>query len=212
MVDFLMSLEPHWTSTIFGLMHMVGGALSALSLTAIFMWMFRDTEPLKSVINKNRFWDVGNLMLALTLLWAYMAFSQYLISWAGNTPEESEFYQHRLAGGPFRAVALFIVLFHFAIPFFLLLQRPAKKNPGSLALIGLLLIVMRYVDLYWMIKPSFAGTDAVHFSIADIASPIAFAGIFLVAFSVFLRSKRLLPVWETHHDRPPVKSEVYTHG
>jgi hypothetical protein len=211
-VDFLMSLEPHWTSTIFGLMNMVGAALSALSLAAILMWVFRDTQPLASVINQKRFWDVGNLMLALTLLWAYMAFSQYLISWAGNLPEESDFYQHRLAGGPYRALALVIVIFHFAVPFFLLLQRPAKRTGGALALVSLLLIVMRFVDILWIVKPSFAGTDAARLAPSDFGFPLAFAGIWLVAFTFFLRSKRLLPVWETHHDRPPIKSEVYTHG
>jgi hypothetical protein len=189
---------------------MVGSALAALSLTAILMWALKDTEPLKSVLVSGRFWDVGNLMLALTLLWSYMAFSQYLISWAANEPEESGFYQHRLAFGPYRAIAIGLGIFHFAVPFFLLLQRPAKQRAASLASIGALLIFMRFVDVFWIIKPSFVGLRA--FSWTDIVAPIAFGGIWLVSFTFFLKSKLLLPVWQTHHDRPPIKSEVYTNG
>jgi hypothetical protein len=213
MVDFLMSLEPHWTSTIFGLMMMIGATLSTFSFAAILMSRFKDTQPLGQVLTPQRFWDVGNLMLALTMLWAYMAFSQYLISWAGNLPEDSDFYTHRLAvGSSFRALALTLVLFHFAVPFFLLLQRPAKKAPAGLAAIGALLILMRYIDLYWLVKPAFTGQPGAHFYWTDVVSPIAFGGIFLTAFCYFLKTKRILPVYETHHDRPPIKSEVYSHG
>lgn len=210
-VDMLMSLQPHWFSTIFALMLMVGAALSTLSLTVILMYLFKDTMPLASVINKNRFWDIGNLMLAFTMLWAYMAFSQYLISWAGNLEDDSSYYVPRITGG-FKSLAVFIVVFHFAIPFFLLLQRAAKKAPIALSTIGLLLIVMRYVDLYWIVKPAFEGLPAAHLYWTDIVAPFAFGGIWLAAFAFFLKSKPILPVYETHHDRAPIKSEVYTHG
>jgi hypothetical protein len=213
MVDFMMSLEPHWTSTIFGLMQMVGSGLAALSLMAILMWTVRDTEPFVRVINRARFWDIGNLMLAFTSLWAYMAFSQYLISWAGNTPEESDFYHHRTAAtSPYKYVAIGLVVLHFVVPFFLLLQRSAKQTGGALAAIGLLLIVMRFVDIFWIVKPSFDGEPAQGFYWSDPFGPLAFCGVWIVAFTVFLRTKLLLPVYETHHDRPPVKSEVYTHA
>ncbi len=212
MVDFLMSLEPHWFSTIFGLLMMIGATLSTLSLTAILMWQLKNTQPLSHVLTKDRFWDIGNLMLALTMLWTYMAFSQYLISWAGNLPEEADFYEHRLAGPPFQYVIYGLAIFHFAVPFFLLLQRAAKKAPVGLASIGVMLIVMRFVDIYWIVKPSFTGQPAAHFSWTDIVAPIAFGGIFLTTFCFFYKSKLVLPVYETHHDRPPIKSEVYTHG
>jgi hypothetical protein len=209
-VDFAMSLEPHWMSTIFALMVMVGATLSTFSVTAILMLLFRDTEPLRQVLTPARFWDIGNLMLAFTMLFAYMAFSQYLIGWQANLPEEADYYQHRI--GDFRNIALLIVVFHFVVPFFLLLQRGIKKAPALLALVSVLLIVMRYVDLYWIVKPSFAGQPAVHFYWTDLVAPIALGGIWLAAFAFFLKSKLILPVYETHHDRPPVKSEVYSHG
>lgn len=217
-VDFLMSLEVHWTSTIFAILEMVGAALAAMSIVAILMWMFKDTFPLSTVLTKGRFWDVGNMMLMFTMLFAYMGFSQYLISWSGNTPEESEFYQHRLAEGvPYRWIALGIVLLHFAIPFFILLQRTAKKAPGALASVGVLLIIMRWVDIFWIVRPSFWGEGHEPGPLywpnaADLGVPMLIGGLWFVVFTFLLRAKRILPVWETHHDRPPVKSEAYTHG
>ncbi len=210
-VDFMMSLEPHWYSTIFALLLMVGATLSTLSLTTNLMNRFRHTEPMSKVLTPDRFWDIGNLMLAFTMLWAYMAFSQYLISWAGNLPEDSQFYIHRLEG-PWRKLALALVFLHFVIPFFLLLQRRAKKAPAALASIGLLLMLMRLVDLYWLIRPSFAGEPAANFFWTDIAAPIAIGGVWMATFCFILKGKAILPVYETHHDRLPVKSEVYTHG
>ena len=210
-VDFAMSLEPHWMSTIFALMVMVGATLSTWSLTAILMLLFRDTEPMRHVLTKQRFWDIGNLMLGFTMLWAYMAFSQYLIGWQANLPEEAAYYEPRV-NGPYKAIALGIVIFHFAVPFFLLLQRGIKQAPALLAIVSVLLIVMRYVDLYWIVKPSFDTTPAYNFYWTDIVAPIAIGGVWLAAFAFFLKSKLILPVYETHHDRPPVKSEVYSHG
>lgn len=210
-VDFSMSLEPHWMSTIFALMVMVGATLSTWSLTALLMLAFRKTEPLNHVLTTQRFWDIGNLMLGFTMLWAYMAFSQYLIGWQANLPEEAMYYEPRTHGA-FGYILIGLVIFHFAIPFFLLLQRGVKKAPQWLAIVAVLLIVMRFVDIYWHVKASFDTTPAYNFYWTDVVAPFAIGGVWLAGFAFFLRSKPILPVYETHHDRPPVKSEVYSHG
>ncbi|MCC6744969.1 MAG: hypothetical protein IT175_14005 [Acidobacteria bacterium] len=210
-IDFAMSLETHWMSSIFALLMMVGGALSTLSILVILMWRFQSTEPLSKVLVRARFHDVGNLMLAFTMLWAYMAFSQYLIGWAGNLPEEAGFYSKRLSHG-FMNVAVALVVLHFVLPFFLLLLRPIKKAPAMIAMVGILFIVMRHVDLWWFVKPAFDGQPGSHFAWTDVAVTVGMGGIWLFAFCLFLKSKLILPVYESHHDRPPVKHEVYLHG
>lgn len=210
-IDFAMSLESHWMSSIFALLMMVGGTLSTLSILVILMWRFQKTEPLSKVLVRGRFHDIGNLMLAFTMLWAYMAFSQYLIGWAGNLPEEAGFYNKRLGHG-FQNVAIALVVLHFVLPFFLLLMRPIKKAPALISLVGILLIAMRHVDLWWFVKPVFEGQPGSHFSWTDVAIPIGIGGIWLFSFCLFLKSKLILPVYESHHDRPPTKHEVYLHG
>jgi hypothetical protein len=210
-VDMAMSLEPKWYSTIFALILMIGGVLGAFSLTAILMVLFKDTDPLSRVYTRDRFHDIGNLMLTFTCLWAYMSFSQYLITWAGNLPEEAEWYVKRLTG-PWVYVAIALMVFHFFVPFFLLLQRVLKKAPARLAVIAALLIAMRYLDLYFIVKPAYEGQLGEHFYWTDLAAPIGIGGVWFFAFLFFLKSKNLLPVWETHHDRVPTKHEVYQHG
>ncbi len=210
-IDFAMSLELHWMSSIFALLMMVGGTLSTLSILVILMWRFSTTEPLSKVLVRGRFHDIGNLMLAFTMLWAYMAFSQYLIGWSGNLPEEAGFYNRRLGHG-MQNVAYALVVLHFVVPFFLLLMRPIKKAPALISIVGLLLICMRFVDLWWFVKPTFEGHPGSHFAWTDVAVPIGMGGFWLFAFCLFLKTKLILPVYESHHDRPPTKHEVYLHG
>ena len=210
-VDTIMSLEPHWMSTLLGLLVLAGAGLSAWSFLTLMMRYLREAEPLQVVFTRERFHDVGNLMLAFTMLWAYMSFSQYLIGWSGNLPEEALWYSHRLTHG-LQAVALGLIIFHFFVPFFILLQRRVKKSFNGLAIVAAFILLMRHVDLWWLIKPNFTGTPGADFWWTDIAATVGMGGIWIAAFAFFLKTKNILPVWETHHDRLPVKNEVYSHG
>lgn len=210
-VDLVMSLEPHWISTIFPLLIMIGGALTALCITVLMMKAFEHVDPISSVINSERFHDFGNLILAFTCVWTYFSFSQYLISWSGNLPHEAGWYLKRTEHG-WEIIAMSLMLFHFALPFFLLLQRAVTLRAEYLCGVVTLILVMRFLDVYWFVKPAFAGTEMEHFSWTDIATVVGLGGVFFSAFFVFLGTKSLLPVYQTHHEGAPVKSEVFNHG
>jgi hypothetical protein len=226
-VDTIMSLEVEWYSSIFGLLLVIAMALSGFSLVSFFLHLLRNEEPFKPVMIPKRFHEHGTLMLALTLLFAYMAFSQYLISWAGNLPEEANWYLHRTTGG-WGYFAWSIVLLHFAIPYVLLLQRPLKKKSTSLAAISGLLLVMRWVDYTWLILPTpvfnptpggtpetAAATVAHSLPVigVSVAATVGIGGIWLFLFIMRLKSRPLLPLYMSHLEHPQqFEAEVLNHG
>lgn len=201
-IDWVMSLDPHWYSTMFGVLFIVGQALGTLALMTALVTLLYRIAPLKDVVQTGHFTDLGNLLLAFTMLWAYVTFSQYLIIWSGNLPEETPYYYYRSAGG-WQFVALLLVLFHFAVPFVLLLWRHAKRNVNTLAAIALGLLVMRWVDLIWLIVPTYAqahaAPDTAHvsgtgsISWMDLLLPIGLGGIWVFVFIAQLRRRPLLP-------------------
>src|SRR5438093_8025003 len=152
--DWLMSLEPHWFSTIYGVLMIGGQGLSAMAfLIVALVWLSR-RKPLDATIVPAHFHDLGNLMLAFVMLWAYFSFSQYLIIWSGNLPEEIAWYLHRLQTG-WRFVGLTLVLFHFAVPFSLLLSRAVKRQAEILVKVAIGVLIARLIDLFWLIAPEF---------------------------------------------------------
>jgi hypothetical protein len=191
--DWLMSLEPHWFSTIYGVLIMGGQALSAMAF-AIFAlaWLVR-RPPFNELITANHFHDLGNLMMGFTMLWTYFGFSQYLITWAANIPEETEWYLHRVGHG-WQYVAVMLVLFHFAVPFLVLLHRAIKRNAAMVSKVAALLLVMRFVDLYWLSAPAFAHGGEPHIHWLDVALPISLALVWLGYFVHQLRGRALLPL------------------
>jgi hypothetical protein len=152
-IDWGMSLEPHWFSTIYGLIIMAGWGLSALAFVITVATYLGSREPMAHVYKPLHFHDWGKLLLALVMLYAYFAFSQFLITWAGNLPEEIPFYLRRLRGG-WQFIGLLIILFHFALPFVLLLSRARKRAPRALRRIALLMLFMRVLDLVFLFAPS----------------------------------------------------------
>lgn len=191
-VDWLMSLDPHWFSTIYGVWLMGSMGLSALAfLIVISAWLAR-REPMNGVLRPGHFHDWGKLMFAATMLWAYFSFSQFLIIWSGNLPEEIHWYKHRISHG-WGAVAIVIVLFHFALPFLLLLSRDLKRNPRPLFWVAALMIVMRLVDLFWQVEPGFR-EHAPAFYWMYAAAPLAVGGLWLWLFLGELKKRPLLPV------------------
>ena len=196
--DWLMSLEPHWFSTIYGALILGGQGLSALAfLIAVLVWLSR-RPPLDDIIAPEHFHDLGNLMLAFVMLWAYFAFSQYLIIWSGNLPEEIAWYLHRLQTG-WRFVGLSLVLFHFVAPFCLLLSRAVKREAQMIVKVALGVLIVRLVDLFWLIAPEFH-TAGVWVSWLDVVLPLSLTAIWLGYFVWQLRGRAILPMHDPQFD------------
>lgn len=195
--DWVMSLEPEWFSTIFGLLIMVGWGLSALAFVIIVASRLANRPPLEGVIVPLHFHDHGKLLLAFVMLWAYFGFSQFLLIWYANLPEEIPWYLKRMRSG-WAYVGLVLVLFHFAVPFFLLLSRNLKRHARTLSIIAGLLIVMRFVDLFWMIAPVAKVQEGGALSFIlnywmYLAAPIGIGGLWVAYFAYQIRQRSLLP-------------------
>ena len=186
-VDWVMSLDPHWGSTIYGLIFLVGQGLSALCFGIIMLTVFTRFSPYDEIVKPMQFHDIGKLTLAFVMLFAYFSFSQWLIIWAGNLPEEIGWYLQRIRGG-WGYIILAIVLFHFALPFAMLLSRERKRAGRRLIGLAILLMVMRLVDIYWYVVPNFRGVAM--FSLWYIVAPIGVGGLWLAYFCYNLRQRR----------------------
>lgn len=188
--DWFMSLEPLWFSTIYGVYFFAGAGLSSLAfLILVTVWLSK-VEPMRSVLAKRHLHDWAKLLFAFIMLWAYFAFSQFLITWSGNLPEEIEWYLHRTHHG-WGGLALFLILFHFAVPFALLLSRDLKKKAKRIIWVAGFLIFMRWVDLLWQVAPVHHESFYIHW--LDVAAPLAVGGLWLAAFVFVLRRAPLLP-------------------
>jgi hypothetical protein len=190
-IDWVMSLSPHWASTIYGFLFVVGQLISAMSLMIAVLVLLSRTAPMEGVIQNRHLHDLGKLLLAFVMLWAYFGFSQLLIIWSGNLPEEISFYRTRLYGA-WGVVAVMVLIFHFFVPFFSLLSRDLKRSAKLLPKIAIWLIFMRLVDLFWMTRPEF--TSSAVPGLMDIAAIVALAGIWFAVFARNLKSQPLLPL------------------
>jgi hypothetical protein len=190
--DWVMSLEPHWFSTIFGVIFVVGQGLTTLAFAIIGVKLLEERDPISGVIQTKHFHDLGNLMFAFVLLWAYVSFSQFFIIWSGNLPEEITWYMHRMHGG-YGAMAIVIVIFHFFIPFALLLLRKTKRRSKVLVKIAVAMFFIRMIDLYWTVAPNFNEAKfGLHWM--DILAPLGIGGIWMAMFLAQLKSRALMPV------------------
>ncbi len=192
-IDWVMSLDPSWISTIFGLILLIGEVLSAMCFAVVVERILFDYKPMSEMLKPNFVHDHGKWMLTFIMVWAYFSFSQWLIIWAGNLPNEITFYLRRINGG-WGSVALSLVLFHFSVPFAILLSRQFKRNIRKLVWVAVLLLLMCYVDLFWIIEANFSETFAV--TVADVVVPIAIGGIWLWYFFRNLASLPLLPAYD----------------
>jgi hypothetical protein len=189
-VDWIMSLEPHWFSTIYGLIFIIGQGLLTWTFMTLVAVRLHEKKPLDGLITNQRLRDLGTLTLAFVLLWSYTSFSQLLIIWSANLPEEITWYMTRLHGG-WRVLGVLLMLFHFAVPFLLLISSQIKAKVRALTAIASGLIVMRLIDLYWITAP------AMHHSglephILDLVAPLALGGIFVGAFFWQLKNRNLI--------------------
>ena len=192
-VDWVMSIEPHWFSSIIGLLYVVMQGLSTLALMLVLVAFTVGGKPILDEVPRGYFRDLGNLLLAFGLLWAYMSFSQVLIIYSGNTAEEVPWYVHRTTGG-WEWVARTLIPFHFALPFLvLLIGSDIKRKPGRLAKVALFILLMRFVDVMWWVVPTFR-QDQISFSFSDLGAPLALGGLWLALWAWQMKGRALVPL------------------
>ena len=191
-VDWLMSLDARWYSSLHGLYFVIGQAVTALAFVILVETWLARRAPMAGVLQPRHLHDHGKLLLAFVMVWAYFAYSQFLIIWSGNLPEETVFYHRRLHGG-WQWLSLAVLVLHFALPFALLLSRDWKRAAGPLGAIAALVLGARWLDLYWQAVPSLHPESAT-FSWLDPAAMLAVGGLWLAAFFHQLARRTLLPV------------------
>jgi hypothetical protein len=196
--DWMMSIDPHWYSTIYGVLIMGGQGLSAMAFLIIVLEWLSRRPPLDAIIVYGHFHDLGNLLLAFVMLWAYFSFSQYLIIWSGNLPHEIGWYVHRLGTG-WIVLGGALILFHFAIPFVLLLSRTMKRQGRMLVRVAMWLLFVRLLDLFWLIAPDFH-EEGIAVSWMDAALPLSLGAIWTGCFIYQLRGRPILPVHDPEFD------------
>jgi hypothetical protein len=197
--DWMMSLDPHWYSTIYGILTMGGQGLTALALLIVALTWLSRRPPLDAIVVPSHFHDLANLMLAFVMLWAYFGFSQYLIIWSGNLPEEITWYLRRTHTG-WRVIGVALIVFHFAVPFLLLLSRKLKRSGRAIWKIAALVLVARLVDLFWLIGPEFH-REGPAVSWLDLVLPPSLAAIWIGCFIRQLRGRAILPVHDPQFEQ-----------
>ncbi len=197
-IDWIMALEPHWYSTIFGMIVITGQGLSALAFAILAAGTLLRGARLRDAIPEKAFHDLGNLLLAFVLLWAYMSYSQYIIIWSGNLSTESLWYIHRGQGG-WQWVGLFLILFHFFLPFILLIFGGLKKNITRLSAIAAGILAAHLVDIFWLVLPAFY-TNGLRVYWLDLVAPAAIGGFWIALFGWIIRDKPLVPLHDPRLD------------
>jgi hypothetical protein len=204
-VDWTLMLDAHWFSTIWGLLFVAGWALSTFCFCVTILASISGTSPMDGVLGKRHFHDLGKLMLALTMVWAYFNFSQFLIIWSGNLPEETTWYLTRMKGG-WGYIGVGLIVFHFAFPFLVLLQQDFKRRARWLATLAMFILVMRIVDMFYIIGPSNRIVEngiaqgAFHISWMDFVAPIAIGGVWLWYFFGQLAKRAIVPAKDPYFE------------
>ncbi|HTB14884.1 MAG TPA: hypothetical protein VK752_25100 [Bryobacteraceae bacterium] len=206
-IDWIMSLEPNWFSTIYGVMFLVGQVLESFAFFIALVIVLSRWSPLKDYVTPQHLHDLGNMMFAFMVLWAYLSFSQFLIIWAGNLPDEIPWYLRRLRGG-WGSVALTLVVFHFATPFVLLLMRKTKRHAQRLIKVCVLIILIRVLDVYWVVKPAFYDQQLSIYWL-DFVAPLALGGLWLALFFWQLSSRPLVPLQDPRLQGAPRETVAF---
>ncbi len=190
-IDWVMTLEPYFFSTIYGMIYMVGPLFAAMCFVLIAEQRLAPYEPISKMIKPQLLNDQGNLLLVFTILWAYLAYSQYVIIWAGNQPDEIPWYLRR-GVGPWAAVALFLIVFHFGLPFVLLLNRPVKRSMRLISGLAAGLFAVAIIDTWWMVAPAYSSQPRFHWS--DWTAVIGIGALWIWRLSANLKTRPLLPL------------------
>jgi len=203
--DQIMSLDPHWYSTIFGVYCFAGMFYSQLALTAIISIALLKNGKLKGIVNENHLHDMGKFMFAFTVFWAYIGFSQFMLIWYANLPEETEYFIRRFHGG-WAVVSAFLLFGKFMTPFVVLLNRQSKRNAQVLTGVGIFMLIAQWIDVMWMVQPEFNKEGPV-FGFTEIGTLIGFAGVFGLLVSRFLAKNSIVAVGD-----PRLAESVFHHN
>ncbi len=196
-VDWLMSLQPLWFSTIFPVVFAIGQVLAGLAFVIAVLALLMSQPPLSEKVSAANLQDIGNLLLAFVMFWAYVAFAQFLLIWCGNLPEEIQWYLPRFQGG-WQWFAFALVICQFGLPFLLLLSRDIKRNPRSLASVAIFVLLMRFVDLFWQIVPAFGPVDLLSHWLDMITAVVAVLGVGGIWVAVFCWQLKQMPLLPLH--------------
>jgi hypothetical protein len=207
-VDWVMSTEPRWSSTIFGMITMAGQSLSAFALATAVLVLLSRAPQLSGVVTRSRLNDLGNLILTAVMLWAYVSYSQYLVIWSENLPREILWYVHRATPG-WKGIALLLIVLHFAVPFALLLFRAVKRNGRAIAAVAWGLLALRLVDDFWRVMPAFR-PQGLGFHWTYLTAPVGIGGLWIAAFVVVLSRRPLLPLRDPEF--APALAEAQAHA
>jgi len=203
-IDWVMSLEPHWFSTMYGVIFMVSQALGGLALAVATLVLLSRRPPLAGFVQPRHLHDLGKMLFAFVMFWAYVSYSQYLIVWSGNLPEEIPWYLARFRGG-WGWVGLAVLVLQFVVPFALLLSRTANRNPRILFTAAALLVAVRFADICWLVLPAFSPQHfAIHWM--DIFVPAGLGGLWIAVFASQIPKRPLLPTGD------PEFAEAMAHG
>jgi hypothetical protein len=198
-IDWVMTLDPHWYSTMWGFLFVAGWGLSCFSFVVVILAALHDKAPMNRILGKRHFHDIGKLMLALTMVWAYFNFSMFLIIWSGNIPEETTWYLARMKGG-WGITGIILILFHFGFPFLVLLSRDLKRSAKYLAGLAIFILFLRLIDMFYLIAPNGRifpnGGDPAAFRVSwlDLVAPLAVGGLWLWWFLRELQKRPLVPI------------------
>jgi len=200
-IDWIMSLDPHWFSSIYGAIFVVGQALTTFAFMIVMIVALGQSKPLRDAVEEQTLADLGNLMMAFVLLWAYVSFSQFLIIWSGDLPEEIPWYLHRSSAG-WQWVSIILIAFHFALPLLVLLSRKVKRSFSLLATVACGMLVMRLIELFWLIAPS-AGRHQLSLHWMDLTAVVGVGGVWLAAFLWQLRRRAIVPLHDPRMQQEP---------
>lgn len=190
-IDWLMSLEPHWFSTIFGVYYFTGTVVCALAVITYIMVSLSERGHFFKGITEDHYYSFGALMFGLLSFWAYIAFSQFMLIWYANLPEENFWFIARWENG-WEIVSIAMVLLHFWIPYFMLVSRPSKMNPKNLKRSSLLLVFVHILDMYWLVMPTYSKTPV--FSYFEIAFPVLSIGLIILVFAMQAKKYNMVPI------------------
>jgi hypothetical protein len=194
--DWLMSLDPHWFSTIFGVYYFAGCVASTHAFLALVIILLHRSGYLRGVVTTEHFHDLGKMMFAFTVFWAYIGFSQYFLIWYASIPEETFWFSYR-GQGDFLVLSLLLIFMRFVIPFIGLMSRKIKRNPKTLAFWCVWILVGQFIDQYWLVQPMLAhlrGVTDIQIDLFDVATLVGFVGVFLAIFTWALSRNALVPV------------------
>jgi hypothetical protein len=191
-IDWIMSLDPHWYSTIFGVYYFAGTLVGIFAFTIVVLVSLQGAGLLRPVLNTEHYHDMGKLLFAFTVFWTYIGFSQYFLIWYANIPEETVWYAHRLEGS-WQSLSIFLAVGHFLVPFFFLMSRTVKRRKPLLLAGALWMLAMHFVDVYWCVMPVLHH-DGFHVSVLDFTTFLGVGGLFVALFSRLLARRALIPV------------------